>query len=391
MENFREVLNVTKLLLRLFVREHRNTEDPAVRGAIGSLAGGTGIACNCLLALIKLIAGLGVGSVAITADGLNNLSDAAASIVTLLGFRLARRPADQDHPYGHARYEYLSGLIISALILLIGADLVKTSVGKIINPSPIVFSAVTFAVLACSIAVKLWMACFFRKLGEMIHSTALKATAADSRNDVIATAAVLLGCIAGAVWDVNADGFLGLGVAVFILVSGVGMAKATVSPLLGQQADPALVENISRLVLSHERVLDIHDLLIHDYGPGQCFASVHAELSAAEDPLECHEIIDALECAALNELNVHLVIHYDPVVTESREWDEMRRFVTRAVQEIDPRLSIHDLRITGTKLTFDLAVPYEMRGQTQELEERIRSALQAAGKEYDTVIRIDER
>ena len=386
---------MTNILLKLFIKNHKNTEDPTVRSAIGALAGTTGIICNCLLALVKLIAGLALGSVAIIADAINNFSDAASSVVTLLGFRLARRPADADHPYGHARMEYLSGLTVSVLILLVGVELARSSIDKILSPVAIDPTWFTFAVLAASIAVKLWMWRSFRALGIKIRSSALQAAAIDSRNDCVATGAVLLGCILDRAADLNADGWFGLAVAAFIIYSGSRSANETVSPLLGKQADADLVTKISDLVLSHSQVLGIHDLLVHDYGPGQCYASVHAELSAMEDPLVCHDIIDDIECDALSQLNVHLVIHYDPVVIDDAEWDKMRTAVADIVGSISPRLSIHDFRIvrgsSQKKLVFDLAVPYDMALDQQALRCRIEDALLTAGYRYATVIRFDRK
>lgn len=386
---------MTNILLKLFIKNHKNTEDPTVRSAIGALAGTTGIICNCLLALVKLIAGLALGSVAIIADAINNFSDAASSVVTLLGFRLARRPADADHPYGHARMEYLSGLTVSVLILLVGVELARSSIDKILSPVAIDPTWFTFAVLAASIAVKLWMWRSFRALGIKIRSSALQAAAIDSRNDCVATGAVLLGCILDRAADLNADGWFGLAVAAFIIYSGIRSANETVSPLLGKQADADLVTKISDLVLSHSQVLGIHDLLVHDYGPGQCYASVHAELSAMEDPLVCHDIIDDIECDALSQLNVHLVIHYDPVVIDDAEWDKMRTAVADIVGSISPRLSIHDFRIvrgsSQKKLVFDLAVPYNMALDQQALRCRIEDALLKAGYRYATVIRFDRK
>ena len=386
---------MTNFLLKLFIKDHHHTDDPAVRSAIGTMAGITGIVCNVLLALAKLIAGLAVGSVAIIADALNNFSDAASSVVALFGFRLARRPADADHPYGHARAEYLAALTVSALILLVGVELARSSVGKILDPSPINASAVTYAVLGVSMAVKLWMCVFYGSLGKKIRSSTLQAASVDSRNDVIATAAVLLGCIVDGVFQLNADGYMGLAVAVFIIISGIRSANETISPLLGKQADADLVTKISELVLSHRQVLGIHDLLVHDYGPGQCYASVHAELSAQVDPLICHDIIDDIECDALAELNVHLVIHYDPVVIDDAEWDKMRGTVGSIVESISPRLSMHDFRIVRganqKKLVFDLAVPYDMDITQQELRQRIDAALASADQPYTTVIRFDRK
>ena len=384
---------MTQFLLRIFAHGAADPSDAATRSAIGKMSGAVGIFCNLLLSAMKLLAGTLAHSVSITADALNNLSDATSSIVTLLGFKLAERPADEDHPYGHARYEYLSGLVVAALILLIGGSLVQSSVEKIISPQPLTFSAVTFGVLLASIAVKLWMSFFFKGLGRRIDSTTLSATAVDSRNDVIATTGVLLGCLVGYFFHINVDGYVGLAVALFILWSGVSIAKDTISPLLGQQADGELVEKISKLVLSHDKILGIHDLLVHDYGPGQCFASVHAELSAEENPLACHDIIDDIECDALAVLNVHLVIHYDPVLLNDGEWNEMHREVNEIVRQIDPRLSTHDFRMVRgskqTKLVFDLAVPYSMENQRGEIKQKVDEALAAKGEQYTTVIRFD--
>ena len=303
---------MTNYLLRRFVPDYQRSEDPGVRGAIGRLAGLAGVVCNCLLFAVKLAVGLAVGSVSIVADGINNLSDTASSLVTLIGFWLARRPADREHPYGHARYEYLAGLMVAVVILFVSLETGRTAVEKIIRPQPVEVTALSCLLLLGAMAVKGWMARFFGKLGKYIDSAPLKATAADSRNDVAATGAVLLSLVAGAFFDVNLDGVIGLVVAALILGSGVSMAKQTVSLLLGQQADPALVEKITALVQEEEKVIGFHDLLVHDYGPGQCFASVHVQLEPEESAVTCHRVIDGIERRALAELNVHLVIHFDP-------------------------------------------------------------------------------
>ena len=384
---------MTKLLLRLFVKGAQNPDDPAVRLAVGKLAGVVGILCNGLLCLGKVLVGTLSGSVAIVADGVNNLSDAASSVVTLLGFRMAQQPADADHPYDHARYEYISGLVVAALILVIGADLAQSSVEKILSPEPVDTAPVLFGVLIGSILVKLWMSRFFAGLGRHIQSTTLQATSVDSRNDVIASAAVLAGCLVEKFAHLTVDGYVGLAVAAFILWSGVGIARETISPLLGQGADRGLAEQLSALVLSHEKVLGLHDLLVHDYGPGQCFASVHVEMSAQEDPLVCHDIIDDIECQALEELHVHLVIHYDPVVEDDAEWNQMRQAVEASAAALSPRLSVHDFRLVrgakGTKVVFDLAVPYDMAGQRPAIKARLEGAVAALRPDYLTVIRFD--
>ena len=310
---------MTDFLLRLFVKNSQNVEDSNVRAAYGSLSGLVGIVCNLLLFAGKLSIGLLAGSVAIVADAVNNLSDAASSIVTLVGFKMASKPADADHPFGHARMEYLSGLAVAVMILLIGVELAKGSVEKILHPEPVAFSTVLVVVLALSIGVKLWMSLFNRKLGRKISSKALEATAADSRNDVIATAAVLAAAVIGKLTNLQIDGYAGLLVAAFILWSGIGLVKETVNPLLGENADPELRKILIDEVRSNDKVLGFHDLMVHDYGPGQRFASIHVEMDNREDVLVCHDIIDDIERRCLEEHHVHLVIHYDPVVTDDQE------------------------------------------------------------------------
>ena len=384
---------MTKLLLRLFVKNYENSEDMAVRASVGKLAGATGIVCNIILFLGKLAAGLLAGSVSIIADAVNNLSDASSSVVTLLGFRLAQQPADEAHPYGHARYEYLSGLMVAVLILVIGVELVKSSVGKIIHPEAIDFSMITVGILVASVLVKLWMSLFFGTLGKRISSLTLQATSVDSRNDVVSTVAVLAGCVAGYFLHVNIDGYVGLLVAVFILYSGVNIVKETISPLLGEQADEELVGKIKALVLSCEEVLNVHDLLIHDYGPGRCFASIHAEVSARIDPMEVHDILDDIECEAMKKLNVHLVIHYDPVLPDDAEWTEMSNMMGEIIKEVAPEVTMHCFRMVGgakqKNLVFDLMVPYDSEKTNQGLKKEIDAQLAARNKKYGTIIRFD--
>ena len=379
---------MTKLLLRLFVKD---TDTPDGRARVGSLAGTVGIVCNLLLFLGKITAGLLSGSVAIAADGWNNLTDAASSIVTLVGFRFSRKPADAHHPYGHARAEYLSGLCVAVLILFIGVELAKSSLGKIFAPEPVELTALTIFVLVGSIAMKLWMALFVGKLGKLIGSKTLEATSADSRNDVITTSAVLVSCLIGRFFGVDIDGWSGLAVAAFILWSGYGIARETMSTLLGEQ-DRELAEKLTALVLRHRGILGIHDLLIHDYGPGRCFASAHVELSAEEDPLVCHEIIDHLECDALRELNVHLVIHHDPVAVNDAEWGRLRSIVEAVAAGVDARLSVHSFRLVRgrgmPRLVFDLAVPYGMDQESVRLT--LRERIVEAGVTNPVTVRFDE-
>ena len=384
---------MTEALLKLILKENRDYTNPAVRTAVGKLGGVVGILCNVLLFLLKLICGLLSGSVSILADAVNNLSDAASSVITLLGFHMARRPADSNHPYGHARYEYVSGLVVSFLILLVGFELFEGSVRKILHPVPIDFSLLTGAILVFSIVLKLWLSRFFGKLSDKIHSDVLDAASADSRNDFLSTGAVLFCCLISRYFTVNIDGIVGLIMACLIFISGVRSANATISSLLGKRADPAFVERLTNLVLSHDKILGVHDVLVHDYGPGQCFASLHAELNAHEDPLQCHDIIDDIESDAMVRLNTHLVIHYDPVVTDDPEWNDMRFLVRKIIAELDPRLSLHDFRILKcgetSKLSFDLAVPYDFPITEDQIKLKIYEALAAEGRSYPLVIHFD--
>ena len=385
---------MTKLLLHLFVKDADNTESPKVRAAIGTLSGLVGIVCNVLLFAFKLLVGTLTGSVSITADAMNNLSDASGSIVTFIGFRVADKPADEHHPYGHARAEYLSGLGVAALILVIGLELVKTSVEKIIHPTPVTFTTVAAVVLLASIAVKFWMNLFNRSLAKRIDSTALMATAADSRNDCITTGAVLIAAVVEKLTNIPVDGWIGLAVALFILYSGLNLAKDTISPLLGEGADPELREKIVDYIVAQPKVLGYHDLMVHDYGPGQRFASLHVEMDCREDPLECHERIDDMERECLRSHNVHLVIHYDPVVIDNPELTALKAKVLCLLQTRDPRLSLHDFRMVPGKkhmnLVFDVALPRDMKDRGEELRSWVEDTLNAEGEMvYHVIITFD--
>ena len=383
---------MTKLLIRLFAGGDPNQAD--TRGKTGKLSGVVGIVCNVLLCALKLFVGALSGSVSIMADGMNNLSDATSSVVTLVGFRLAEKPADEDHPYGHARYEYLSGLAVAGMILVIGFELAKTSLEKIFSPTPVALSLPLVLVLAGSILVKLWLYFFNRCLGKRIHSDALLATASDSRNDVVATAAVLLAVFVEHITSLQIDGYVGLGVAVFILYSGVGMAKQTISPLLGETASPELRELILDVVRSEPKILGFHDLMVHDYGPGQRFASIHVEMDEKESALECHELIDNLERICLKAHNIHLVIHYDPVVTDDPELERIRTAVEQILTGIDSRITIHDFRMVqgkeNTNLIFDMALPAGLMNRQKEIKKQLDEQLNSQGGiVYHTVITFD--
>ncbi len=384
---------MTTWLLRLFVPDYQNTDEPKVRAGYGRLAGIVGIVCNFLLFAAKLLAGSLSGSVSIMADAVNNLSDASSSLVTLIGFKLAARPADEGHPFGHARMEYLSGLAVAAMILLIGVELVKSSVEKILHPEAVAFSWVIGGILVLSIAVKLWLALFNRKLGRRIHSAALSATAADSRNDVLSTGAVLLACVIGQLTQRNFDGYIGVAVALFILWSGIGIAKDTIDPLLGAKPDEELVHAIAYLLTSKTEILGIHDLMVHDYGPGRRFASVHAEVDHRMDPLLAHELLDELERQARQELHVELVIHYDPIVIDDPVVTAVRTRMQEILRKTDPQLSMHDFRMVSgpnhVNVIFDLVTPLSYAGKTEALRRALEAQLQDGKKQYHLVVTFD--
>lgn len=385
---------MTNLLVRLFIGSGGDTEDPEIRGKYGTLAGIVGILCNVLLFAGKLVIGTISGSVSIRADAVNNLSDASSNIVTLVAFRLARKPEDAEHPYGHARIEYLSGLAVAAMILLIGVELAKESIGKILHPEPVAFSWALVTVLVMSILIKLWMAVFNSSLGKKIKSTSLAATAADSRNDVITTGAVLLAAIVAKLTGLELDGYVGLLVAAFILWSGIGIAKDTISPLLGAPADPELTHLVKYEIQNYDpRILGVHDLMVHDYGPGQTFASIHVEVDRNEDVLEIHEMIDEAERMMLERHRIHLTIHYDPVVTDDAQLQMIRQRVMEILAEINPGLTIHDFRMVEgnehTNLIFDVVVPDQLRGREKGIQQTLEQKLQTPEKRYHTVITFD--
>lgn len=365
-----------------------------IRARIGKLSGAVGIICNCLLAAGKLIVGHMTSSMSITADGLNNLSDGASSIVTLLGFKLAEKPADRKHPYGHARIEYIAGLTVAVMILFIGLELGKSSVEKLIDPAPIEFSFTAVWVLCASILVKLFMMLFNLKMGRRINSNALLATAADSRNDVMTTSAVLAASIVEHFYDVRIDGVMGIAVSLFILYSGIKLAGETMSPLLGEGANPELQKQITDYINGCPMVLGCHDLMVHDYGPGRRYASIHVEIDKNEDPMACHARIDRMERECLKNYGTHLVIHYDPVVTDDPEVNSTKRLVNTIIKVRDSRLTIHDFRMKddgeSVKMSFDMILPEDLRGQEQSIKETVEKALNSLdSKKYYADITFD--
>lgn len=369
---------MTDFLVRHFVRDYQQVQDPAVRERYGVLSGGVGIFLNLLLSLGKFFAGVVTGSIAVTADAFNNLSDAGSSVVTLVGFKLAGQKADDGHPFGHGRIEYLAGLLVSLLILMVGVELGKTSIEKIIQPEEVAFSILSVGILVCSILIKLWMSLFNRKLGKRIHSAAMQATATDSLSDVVATSAVLAGTLIGHFAHVSIDGWIGVVVAVFILRAGWGAAKDTLNPLLGTAPDPELVKAIQQLVLSHEQVVGMHDLVIHDYGPGRRMCSFHAEVPEGDDIMEAHDAIDHIEREIQEKFGIETTAHMDPIATGDSEVARLREQVSELVREIDPDMSIHDFRLTRgprhSNLIFDVVVPHRCRLSDEEIRRRITEA-----------------
>ena len=382
-----------EFLARVFIR-HRDTLSPsALRQAYGQLCGAVGIGLNLLLFVGKLFAGTISGSIAITADAFNNLSDAGSSVVTLLGFRLAGRKPDPEHPFGHGRMEYISGLAVAGLILLMGVELGKSSLKKILSPEEIVSSPLVLAILAVSVAVKLYMFYYNRSIGRKIKSAAMSATATDSLSDAVSTTAVLMATLVGQLTGLNIDGWVGLLVALFILFSAYKAAKETLSPLLGQTPDPEFVERIEQIVLSYPEVLNIHDLIVHDYGPGRMMISLHAEVSADGDLLQLHDVIDNAEHRLKKELGCMAVIHMDPIITNDAHTDALRMAVAEKVKSIDPRLTIHDFRTvpgsTHTNLIFDVVVPYDVKLTADEVRRRIGALVKELDENYFAVVQVD--
>lgn len=384
---------MTERLVRRFIPDWENVGDPAVRERYGMLSGGVGIFLNLLLSVGKLLAGLLTGSIAVTADAFNNLSDAGSSVVTLVGFKLAGQKADDGHPFGHGRIEYLAGLLVSLLILMVGVELGKSSIEKIIHPEEIAFSLLSVGILAASILVKLWMCLFNRKLGKRIGSAAMEATATDSLSDVVATSAVLAGTLVGGLTGVSIDGWIGVVVAVFILRAGWGAAKDTVDPLLGSAPDPALVKGIQELVMSHKQVVGMHDLVIHDYGPGRRMCSFHAEVPQNADIMEAHDAIDHIEREILEKYGVETTAHMDPIATEDESVNSLREQVRALVKEVDGEMTIHDFRVTRgpqhTNLIFDVVVPYRCKLTDEEIVGQITRRVRELDAAYYAVLQLD--
>lgn len=384
---------MTNLLLKAFVKNYEDVKNPKVREAYGAFSGIVGIICNLILFALKFFAGVITSSVSISADAFNNLSDAGSSVITLVGFKMAGKPADTDHPFGHGRIEYIAGLAVSAVIIVMAVELFKDSVDKIIHPQPMDFRIITVVILVGSILVKMWMAFFNTQLGKRIDSAAMKATATDSLSDCIATGVVLISLFVTFFTGFNIDGFAGVIVALFVFMAGIEAAKETLYPLLGQPPEKEFVEEIEKLVMEDEHIIGIHDLIVHDYGPGRVFASLHAEVPYSMDMLEAHDIIDIAEKRVSDKMNCGISIHMDPVVNDDEEVNELKRMVLKIVKNIDKTLSIHDFRTTKgpylTNLIFDVVVPFKFKYSDEEIKKMISQQISEKKERCYAVITVE--
>ena len=370
-----------KLLSRIFIKHYKNYESPAVRSSYGVLCGGFGIFLNILLFIGKFIAGTLAKSVSITADAFNNLADAGSSIITLLGFRLARQKPDIKHPFGHGRIEYIAGLLVSAAIILMGFELAKSSISKIISPEPIEFSVLTAAILVCSILVKLYMVFYNKSIGKKIKSSTLGATALDSCSDCIATSVVLVSSLIAHFFKINIDGYCGVLVAAFVIYSGIRSLQETITPLLGQSPDKEFIDRIQKLIEKFPEITGIHDLIVHDYGPGRLMISLHAEMPVHEDSdiFAMHDIIDNAERLLSKELECLVTIHLDPTRANDEKVAELKAKTVNVLHGISPGLSLHDFRVvpgpTHTNLIFDVVIPFDLKLKEDEIIEKLNSAV----------------
>ena len=382
------------LLARIFIRDHKNTAEPRVRSAYGTLCSLTGVGLNVVLCAIKLVAGVLSGSVAVTADALNNLSDAGSSLITFAGFRLAEKKPDKDHPFGHGRFEYISGFIVAVLILVMGFELGRASIGRILHPEEVDFSALSFMILGVSILVKLYMFAYNRRWGKKLDAPAMLATARDSLSDCVSTAVVLVCAVITRLTGAHIDGWAGCAVALFILWTGVGTARETLAPLLGSPPSREFVDEIESVVMSHDCVIGMHDLIIHDYGPGRRMISLHAEVPASGDFIGMHDAVDHIENELEERLGCAAVIHMDPVADDDEEIAAMRERMLREIRELDPSLTLHDFRAvrgpTHTNLIFDVVSPRECPIPDAELSARIVDRVEREWPACHAVVKIDK-
>ncbi len=384
---------MTALLVKLFIKDSENYNDKNVRTSYGVLSSITGIVLNLILAAAKYIAGIISGSISITADAINNLSDAGSSIVSFFGVKISAKPPDKDHPYGHGRVEYISAFIVSFFVLFMGVELFKDSVDKIIHPEPVTFSFLSLAILVISILCKLWLGVFNKNLGKKINSAPMMAVMKDSFSDCLATGVAAISIIVSAFSDINLDGYLGIVVAVFILFAGFNILKETLGDILGRPPESEFVEEITQKIMSYPHVCGVHDMIIHDYGPSCRFASIHAEVPSDEDIMELHDIIDGIERDIYNEYGMLTSIHMDPVVINDERINELKRITQGAVAKIDERLSIHDFRVvegpSHTNLIFDVLLPSDMKHTNREICQKIEDEISKIDERFFCVITVD--
>lgn len=387
---------MTKALIRLFIRDADKTKDARVREQYGVLSGAVGLACNVFLFLLKLIIGFLTGSISIAADAFNNLSDGLSCLISIVGFKVAGKAPDAKHPFGYGRTEYIAGLIVAFIIVLVGFEFLKTSADRIIHPEPVAFSGVLLAILAVSMLVKLWMSAFNSSIGRRIESPVLLAAGQDSRNDVITTLVVVLGMVAGRFTTLPVDGYVGVLVALFILWAGVGIVRDTVAPLLGEAADPEVAHNIAEIVRESEYIVGVHDLIVHNYGAGRSLASLHAEVPSDSDFVAVHEVIDEAEKRVWQRTGVYLVIHMDPIDVNNEHVAALRAQVDGVLRDIDEGLSMHDFRVVNgarqINLIFDVVVPYSYgESAKRELLMQIYDRLKAIDTRYNPVVTLDHQ
>ena len=385
---------MTELFVRLFVKNKDDVQNPQVRTAYGVLASIVGICLNIVLFLIKIISGMLVNSISVMADAFNNLSDAASSVISFVGVKLAGRPADKEHPFGHGRYEYITAFIVSFLVLQVGFSCFKSSIGKIVHPEEVAFQLPVVLILTVTILMKMWLAFFNRKLGKRIHSKVMEATAADSTGDVLVTGATVLSLVIGKLTGFSIDGYVGVIVSVAVLAAGFGIAKDTLGPLLGGAVDREVYDLLTKKVEGYEGILGTHDLIVHNYGPSHSMATIHAEVPNDKDIETAHELIDQIERETLRDLDIFLVIHMDPVEVKDKTVAERKRMVSNLVQELEPEASIHDFRMINgqdqIKLIFDLVVPYSYGPKEEkELIYAITARLKQIDLKYECVINIE--
>lgn len=386
---------MTKLLIKLFVKNNKEVNNPKVRRSYGTLASIVGIVSNTILCILKLIIGFLSGMISITADALNNLTDASSSIVSLIGFKISGKPADKSHPFGHARMEYITGFMVSIVVAVLGIELIFTSIEKIFSPDPVlenIFWPVVILVIA--VFAKIYQALFNFKVGKIIQSTSLKATAVDSRNDVIATTVVIIGLVISYFTNFNLDGYLGAAVGAFILISGVKLIFETAQPLLGQKPEENVVKSFVELITSFDGILGLHDLQIHSYGPNCIFASCHVEVDAAKDILVSHDLVDNIEKACLEKLKINTVLHMDPVVLNDPLLDKIKTEVKTIIDNYDIKLSMHDFRIvtgpTHTNIVFDIVVPFSKNKSDITIVNEISTLINKLNPSYYAVINVDQ-